>query len=71
MRLFKKLRSLVEEHKEATRQNERVIEEAEREGEVADALLQIAEVQAESLKGHNHRNHYSEKLTESFRGRLA
>ncbi|QWY81333.1 hypothetical protein SEA_RIZWANA_36 [Arthrobacter phage Rizwana] len=71
MRLFKKLRELAEDHRRATQENQRIQAEAEKEGQVADALLEIAEAQAVSLKGHNHRNHYSEKLTESFRGRLA
>ncbi|ALY10573.1 hypothetical protein FDH86_gp038 [Arthrobacter phage Tank] len=71
MKLFKRLRDLAEGHHEATRENQRVIKQAEREGEVADALLKQAEAQAESLRDRNHHNHYSERLTESFRGRLA
>lgn len=78
MRIFSKLRAIAETHREAEARNRKALAEAEvaaeeiqRETQVTEALLAITKAQAESLQGHNDRNHYSESLTFSIRGRMA
>lgn len=78
MKLLKKLREIADGHREALERNEQTRAAAEeqakhlpRESQVADALVRITAEQAKTLTAHNDRNHYSESLTHSLRGRTA
>lgn len=71
MKLFKRLREIGAGHKEALEGTQELQRKAEQQGEVADALLAKAEEQAKSLTDHNIRNHYSQGLQRSFRGKYS
>jgi hypothetical protein len=69
--LWKKLAAMHHENKQALETNKTVLENAEQEAEIIAAIRARSEEQATNLREANHRNHYSEGLTQSFRGRTA
>jgi hypothetical protein len=78
MNLFKRWREQIEINHVAAKNSEKLLEELDRtepdiEEQHREALhfLSTTETQARRLRAANHRNHYSEGLTESFRGRPA
>lgn len=78
MNLFKKLRHLKDVNTNAAQASREVLEQANRHGEDADvkqeqALVKLeqATAQAKRLSAADQRNHYSESLTYSMRGKHA
>jgi hypothetical protein len=78
MKFFKKLRALREADHAAIQNSEALLQEIERTESEVDAHHEIAlqrltesTEQARRLKDADRRNHYSEGLTKSFRGRTA
>ena len=78
MKFFKKLRALREADHAAIENSRAVVEEINRTDQAVDeqheiALQRLTESteQARQLKNADRRNHYSEGLTKSFRGRTA
>lgn len=71
MILFKKLRALLHENRQAVLHAEATKENADRNLKHAQNRLAQAEDQAQRLSEMDRRNHYSESLTKSFRGRPA
>jgi hypothetical protein len=78
MKFFKRLRDLREADHAAIRNSRAVLAEIERtepevdeQHETALARLNESAEQARRLKDADRRNHYSQGLTESFRGRTA
>lgn len=76
MKLFNKLRELKAINNAAAEKSRAVLKQANRHGADADAkqeraLAQLAQAtqQAERLNAADQRNHYSESLTYSMRGR--
>lgn len=67
--LWKKLSAMHAENKEALETNKTVLQAAEAEADTIAQLRARTEEQAAKLREANHRNHYSEGLTKSFRGR--
>lgn len=78
MKFLKKIRALREINSAALTTNQKLLVEAERLGENAEqdreaALVRLKDAtdQAERLGLTNSRNHFSESLAHSFRGRTA
>ena len=78
MKIFKKLRDLREADRAAIKNSEALLQETirtepevEKGHEVALVRHREATEQARLLKDADRRNHYSESLTKSFRGRTA
>lgn len=69
--MFKRIRELLRESREATVQNEALLADAERQHMLALEQDAHAEAQALTLVGMDQRNHYSESLTHAFRRRTA
>lgn len=78
MKFFKKLRALSESHRVAAENSQETLAETirtdpevDREHAVALAQLCQATEQAKQLRSTDRQNHYSESLTQAFRGRTA
>ena len=69
MKFLKRLAELHENNTAATEATEKVLQQADRDHEVALHMRDVVTEQAGRLSGANHRNHYSESLTHAFRGR--
>jgi hypothetical protein len=68
---MKKLRDMHSANQKALESNRSVLETAERDAETVEIIRSSAEQQATKLRQADHRNHYSESLTHSMRGKLA
>lgn len=78
MKLFRRFKELLDNNTEAAQRSRQVLDQANRHGaeaeqshEVALQRLEVATAQAARLSAADQRNHYSESLTHSFRGRTA
>lgn len=71
MKLFKRFSELRKANCDAAAANENAKADADRDHQIALARLAEATEQAKTLSAMNTRNHYSEGLTLSFRGRTA
>lgn len=71
MKFWKRLAELREANAAAARENTKVLKQAETDHETALVMRDLADEQAGKLKSADRRNHYSESLTQSFRGRTA
>jgi hypothetical protein len=71
MKFWRRLAELREANARAARENNEVLQKAETDHETALAMRDVADEQAGKLKSADRRNHYSESLTQSFRGRTA
>lgn len=71
MKFWKRLAELRQINHAATENNQQVLEQAEKDHVVALAMHDKASEQAGKLSATDRRNHYSESLTQSFRGKPA
>lgn len=71
MKFLKRLAELRAINTAATETNQAVLQQADKDHEVALAMREKATKQAGQLTATDRRNHYSESLTQSFQGRIA
>lgn len=71
MKFLKRLAQLREANTAAQKNNEQLLKQAGKDHEAALAMHDQVVEQAARLSASDRRNHYSESLTHSFRGRTA
>jgi len=68
VKFLKRLAELREANRNAAATNHQILEQADRDHEAALEQRDVVTAQAGQLKKADRRNHYSESLTQSFRG---